>query len=122
MQALIELFTDDATVRVVAILVALDFLLGVTAALADGSFRFGWLPDFLRRDILGKVVPYFAVWAAVRLGGDVELGGIGVIEEGVGATVVAAMSASILNSLRDLRVLRGAPDVVAGSDGAPPAP
>jgi hypothetical protein len=122
MNALIRAFAEDPTVRLVAVLVALDFVLGVAAAIAARTFRLGWLSDFLRRDVLAKLVPYFAVWAAVRLGGDVELGGIGVIEEAVGATVIAAVGASILNSLRDLCVMRGAPDEIAGSDVPPPAP
>lgn len=122
LSTLIQHFTSDPGVRLAVALVGLDFVVGVTAAAKARTFRFGWLSDFLRRDVLGKLVPYFAVWVAVRVGGDVELGGIGAIEETVGATVVAAMGASILNSLRDLGVLRGASDVVAGSDAPPPAP
>jgi hypothetical protein len=122
MNALIRQFTDDPTVRLVAALVALDFILGIAAAFRAGTFRLGWLSDFLRRDVLGKLVPYFAVWAAVRLGGDLELAGVGAIEETVGLAVVASVGASILNSLRDLGVLNGAPDALAGSDTPPPAP
>lgn len=122
MQQLIENFANDPGIRLAAVLVALDFVLGVAAAIAARTFRFGWLADFLRRDILQKLVPYFAVWAAVRLGGDIELGGIGAIEETVNAAVVLALGGSILNSLRDLGVLRGAPDEIAGSDSPPPAP
>lgn len=122
MNTLIRQFTDDPTVRLAAVMVALDFALGILAALNAHTFRLGWLSDFLRRDVLGKLVPYFAVWAAVRLGGDVELGGVGAIEETVGALVIAAVGASILNSLRDLGLLSGAPDALAGSDNPPPTP
>ena len=122
MQQLIEAFANDPGIRLAAALVLLDFVLGVSAALKARTFRLAWLPDFLRRDVLGKLVPYFAVWAAVRLGGDVELGGVGAIEETVNAAVVLALGASILNSLRDLGALTGAPDEIAGSDSPPPTP
>lgn len=119
---LIQAFTHDDLVVTSAILVALDFVLGVAAGIYRHTFRMGWLADFLRRDVLGKLVPFFAVWAAVKVGGDLELGGHGAIASSVGATVIAAVSASILNSLRDLGLLKGAPDVVAGSDSPPPVP
>ena len=120
---LLDLFAGDPGVRAASILVALDFVLGVAAALHAGTFRFGWLADFLRRDVLAKLVPYFGVWAAVRIAGDVELAGIGVIEETVLATVLLALSGSILNSLRDLGVLKASTsNAVAGSDDPPPAP
>lgn len=122
MRSLLIQFMHDPGVRLALTLVALDVVLGVTAAFHAGAFRFGWLADFLRADVLFKLVPYFAVWAAVRVGGDVELGSVGAIEETVNAAVVLALGASILNSLRDLGVLRGAPDAVAGSDNPPPAP
>lgn len=123
MRALLVQFTHDPGVRLALTLVALDVVLGVAAAVKAGSFRIGWLGDFLRADILFKLVPYFAVWAAVRVGGDVDLGGVGAIEETVNAAVVFALSGSILNSLRDLGVIpETTPDEVAGSAEAPPAP
>jgi hypothetical protein len=122
MKALIDAFTNDSKVITIAVLVALDFVLGVSAGLAARTFRFGWLADFLRRDVLGKLIPYFAVWAAVHVGGDLEILGHGAIETTVGLAVVAAIAGSILNSLRDLGLLKGASDVIAGSDDPPPVP
>jgi hypothetical protein len=119
---LIRAFTADQTVQLVAALIALDFVMGVSAGVKAKTFRLGWLADFLRNDVLGKVVPYFAVWGAVRIGGDFELAGFGMIEETVGAAVVLALGASVLNSLRDLGFLGSAPDAVAGSDTPPPVP
>lgn len=121
MVQLLREFADDPTVRLVAALILLDFVLGVAAAVKARTFRVGWLSDFLRADVLAKVVPYFAVWGAVRVSGDLELAGYGLIEEGVGAAVVLALGASVLNSLRDLG-LHSAPDAVAGSDEPPPQP
>lgn len=122
MTILLRDFADDPTVRIVAALILLDFVIGIAAAVNARSFRLGWLSDFLRADVLGKVVPYFAVWAAVRVSGDFELAGFGLIEEGVGATVMLALGASVLNSLRDLGLASAAPDVIAGSDVPPPQP
>jgi len=118
---LIDQFTEDPMVRAVGVLIFLDIVLGVSAAVYTHTFRFGWLSDFLRRDVLGKVVPYFAVWAAVRVGGDVEIAGYGMIEEGVGVFVIASLGSSVLNSLRDLGIASRLSDVVAGSDKPPPA-
>lgn len=123
MVSLLRAFADDPTVRLVAALILVDFVVGIAAGLKAKTFRLGWVSDFLRNDVLGKVVPYFAVWGAVRVSGDIELAGYGAIEEIVGLAVVAAISASILNSLRDLRLLpAGTPDEVAGSDTPPPVP
>ena len=119
---LISAFTADETVQLVAALIVVDFVLGVSAGVKANTFRMGWLADFLRNDVLGKVVPYFAVWGAVRIGGDFELAGFGAIEEVTGAAVVLALGASVLNSLRDLGIATQAPDAIAGSDTPPPLP
>lgn len=119
MNALIQQFANDDTVRLIAALVLLDIVLGIAAAVKLGIFQFNYLVDFLRNDVLGKAVPYFAVWGAVRLAGDVSLGGIGLIEEVIGAGIVVALGASILKSVRDLG-LEGKPldgkNAVAGPD------
>lgn len=123
MIALLREFADDATVRLVAALILLDLVAGIAAGVKAKTFRFGWLSDFLRADVLGKVVPYFAVWAAVRVSGDIEIAGYGAIEEVVGGAVVLALTASVLNSLRDVGILPEAtPDTVAGEDAPPPQP
>ena len=116
---LLEQFTDDPTVILLAVLVALDVILGIAAALKAGTFRFVLISDFLRADVLGKLVPYYAVWAAVHLTGDVTLGEFGVIEETTGAAAAVAIGASVFNSLRDLG-LAGIPDTVAADDPTTP--
>ena len=80
MIVLLREFADDPTVRLVAALILLDFVTGVAASVKARTFRLGWVSDFLRADVLGKVVPYFAVWGAVRVSGDIEIAGYGVIE------------------------------------------
>lgn len=119
MNALIQQFANDDTVRLIAALVLLDIVLGLAAAIKLGIFQFNYIVDFLRNDVLSKLVPYFAVWGAVRLAGDVELGGIGLIEEVIGGGIVVALGASILKSVRDLG-LEGKPldtsNAIAGPD------
>ena len=122
MEQLIHDFANDPGVRLAVVLVALDIVLGISASVKAGTFRLGWLTDFLRADILFRLVPYFGIWAAVRLGGDFELAGVGAIEETVGGAVMLAVGGSILNSLRDLGLLKGAPDEIAGSAEPPPEP
>ena len=116
---LLNHFTEDPTVIGLAVLVALDVLLGILAALKARTFRFVLVSDFLRADVLGKLVPYYAIWAAVHVGGDVELGDFGVIEETTGALAVAAVGASVLNSIRELGLSR-LPDSVAADDPTTP--
>lgn len=120
MVSLLNQFTEDPTVILLAALVALDVLLGVASALKAGTFKFVLISDFLRADVLGKLVPYYGVWAAVHLTGDIDLGEFGVIEESTGALAVAAIGASVINSLRDLGLAKGAPDAIAADDPTTP--
>ena len=113
---LLNQFVDDPTVIALAVLVALDLVLGVAAALKMGTFRLSYVADVLRNDVLGKLVPYYAVWAAVHVSGDVMLGDFGVVEEATGALAIAAIGASVLNSLRDLGLAQKLPDAIAGAD------
>lgn len=117
---LLDQFVEDPTVIALAVLVGLDVLLGVAAALKAGTFRFVLISDFLRADVLGKLLPYYAVWAAVHVSGDVTLGDFGVVEETTGALAIAAVGASVLNSLRDLGLAKNAPDVIAADDPTTP--
>jgi hypothetical protein len=113
---LINQFADDPTVIALAVLVGLDLVLGVSAAVKNGVFRLSYVADVLRNDVLGKVIPYYAVWAAVHISGDVMISDFGVIEETAGGLAVAAVGGSVFNSLRDLGLWDKAPDAIAGPD------
>ena len=119
MEDLLRQFVDDPTVLVLSALVALDVILGVLAALKLKTFKLVIIADFLRADVLGKLLPYYAVWAAVHLSGDIMLGDFGVVEETTGALAIAAVGASVLNSLRDLG-LSQLPPAVAADDPTTP--
>lgn len=117
MEDLLRQFSEDPTVIALSVLVVLDLVLGISAAVKFNTFRLSYVADVLRNDVLGKLVPYFAVWAAVHVGGDVMLGSFGIVEETTGAIAIAAVSGSVLNSLRDLGLGRTAlKDYVAGPD------
>lgn len=119
MESLLNQFQEDPTVIALAVLVGLDVVLGVLAALKLGTFKFVIVADFLRADVLGKAVPYYAIWAAVHISGDVMLGDFGVIEETTGALAIAAVGASVLNSIKDLG-LSQLPETVAADDPTTP--
>lgn len=114
---ILDQFADDPTVRLLLAVIALDVLLGVSAALKDRSFRLSYLGDFLRNDVLGKAVPYLALWGVLHVSGaDFSVLGLDAIEETVGAIAIAAVGGSVLNSLRDLGLWKSAPEAIAGSD------
>lgn len=122
MTELLKQFTGDPAVQAAAVLVTLDFVLGVASALKAGTFRLAFVADVLRSDVLGKLVPFYAVWAAVEIGGDFEIPGLdlGAIKAAAALAVWAALGGSIMNSLRDLGLWKSAPDVLAGPDPMTP--
>jgi hypothetical protein len=121
--AIVDAFIDDPTVRLIAVLVVLDFALGTLAAAKGGSFRLSYFADVFRNDLIGKVLPYYALWAALHVSGiDWSVGGFDVVEESTGAIVIAALAGSVLNSLRDLGLAKSMPDTVAGPDPETAAP
>lgn len=122
-KSLIDQFAADWQVRLAALLIGLDFILGVSESIVNKHFRLAFLADFLRNDILGKMVPFYAVWWATTLAGDIELGAVDAIKDSVWAVLLAAMSGSILNSLTKLRLRDPAvkQDPIIG-DERPPAP
>lgn len=122
MEDLLRQFGDDPTIRIAAALVVLDFVLGIAAAVKLGIFRLSYVADFMRNDVLGKLVPIFALWAVTHLVGDFQIGGLELIEESASGVAIAAMVGSILNSLRDLGLARSMSDEVAGPDPAAPGP
>ena len=102
---LLSQFMGDPSVRAILALIALDFVLGVSSSVALGDFRLAKVGAFLHDDVLGKVVPYFALWAGVHVGGlDVAIGHFDVIEEAAGATVIAMLTASLWSSLAELKL------------------
>ena len=118
---IVNAFTDDPTVRLIGILVLLDFVLGVLAAFYTKTFRLSFVADVFRNDVLGKVLPYYTLWAALHVSGiDWSIGGFDVIEEAAGATVIVALVGSVLNSLRDFGLAKSASEEINGPDPGSP--
>jgi len=119
--AVLNAFVDDPTVRLIAVLVALDFVLGTLAAFYTKTFRLSFIADVFRNDVLGKLAPYYVLWAALHVSGiDWSIGGFDVIEEVAGATIVAALVGSVLNSLRDFGLAKEASPEINGPDPGSP--
>jgi len=119
--AIVDAFIDDPTVRIIAVLVILDFLLGTAAALYTKTFRLSFLADVFRNDVLGKVLPYYVLWAALHISGiDWSVGGFDVVEEAAGATIILALTGSVLNSLRDFGLAKDASPEINGADPGSP--
>ena len=100
-------FAGDTKIHIALFLIAADFILGVTAALRVGNFRFAYVADFLRNDVIGKLVPYLAFYVLALVAGDIEIVVPGVdfgVLAGVAyAALVVAMGGSILNSANEIR-------------------
>jgi hypothetical protein len=120
---LLRQFGDDPTVLGIAGLVVLDFVFGVSAAFKTDTFRLSYFADFMRSDVLGKLVPYCGLWLVLHVTGDINIGGFDAIEETIAVAIGIALGGSILNSARDLGFLpTSTPDELAGSDPSAPAP
>jgi hypothetical protein len=124
-EALQKLLHDQQLVAVFA-LVGLDILLGVVAALVPsaasaGKFNFNRIVDFLRDDVLEKVVPWaiIYVFAALYSGLGVLGVNLGDIANGIYVVMLAALVASLLTSLSDLGLPVGKIPVVGGTLSRP---
>lgn len=125
---IIRVFFSDDKIGVALLLVFLDLILGTVAAFRLGTFRLSYAADFLRNDILYKLVPYFVVYAGALLAGHqhflVDGLDLGLAAGLMYAWLVAAMAGSILSSLGSLGVPLPRPDglraLFAGENAAPP--
>jgi hypothetical protein len=106
MTSALRQFADDATLQAMLVLILLDLVLGIAAAVKLGVFSFAKVAGFLRDDVLGKVIPWFAVYAAWKIAPSVDVLGVDleVIEKGVFAACVIALVGSLMSSLSDLGI------------------
>lgn len=128
--ALAEFF-EDGKVKILLVLIVLDLLFGSLSALKRGTFRLSYFADFLKNDVLWKLVPYFALYFGALVAGDADIGvegfDLGLMAGAAYVACVVAWAGSILNSLAELK---DAPSgdltvrsVIAGAEGsdAPPS-
>lgn len=104
-------------------LIALDFIFGVLVAFLHGTFRLSYVSQFLRDDVLSKLVPWVALRYVNKLVPGLAVVGVDVGTLATAAWVVffAAMVGSILGSLKQLGI-SGLPETIAGADPATPMP
>lgn len=121
--ALLHVFFSDDKLKAALILVFVDFVLGVLAAVKQGNFRLAYVSDFLRNDVAFKLVPWFVLYAGAAVAGNqnIVIPGLdmGVVAGAAYATIIAAWVASILGSLNELRLAGGATQTVATALAAP---
>jgi hypothetical protein len=113
-------FAHDQQVGVVLSLIVADFILGVAAAFKLGTFRLTYLANFARNDLLGKVFPWFVVFALDKASSGTGI--VGPIDWSQAntvafAAVTLAMAGSILKSLADFGVTL--PAALAGGSPRP---
>lgn len=125
----LKAFAHDAKVHVLLLLLLVDFALGVIAAFKQKNFRLSYVSDFLRNDVLFKIVPYFVIYAAALVAGHTNAIVIPGTDKGLdfgfvaGAlyvTIIASMSGSILASVKALGFLVNLPNTLAGTENAAP--
>ena len=115
---LLHAFFEDQRVQIALLILILDFVLGVVAALVDNSqgFRLSFISDTLRTDVLGKMVPFFVLYGGYKYaaGADIVIPGLDMelLMNGAWVIVLGAFAGSILSSLKDLGLF--------GTDGGPP--
>lgn len=109
LSALLSLFAHDKQLQLVLGLIAADFLFGVLAAFKTKTFNLAYVAAFAHDDLLGKVAPWFALFALGKAaGGGVDLGvgtiSFATLSDSVFVAVTGAMGASIFSSLKELGV------------------
>lgn len=107
LQVWLNTFLHDSKVHAIIALWVLDFVLGLASALKPPvTFRMSYIGDTLRRDGLGKVLPYFALYVMALVAGneDVLIPNLdfGLLAGTAWVVTVAAFSGSILNSFKEL--------------------
>lgn len=124
-QALHALFVD-MKFQAAVVLIALDVIFGVTAALKTHSFRLSYLADFGRNDIAFKLAPWAVIYVAAKFAGDQQLLIPGVdlnaAETAFYVAITAAWAGSLLASFKTIGVpgVKEMPAEVAGPEPKPP--
>ena len=117
-------FANDKQLQAVLVLIALDLILGVAAAVKTRQFQFTKLVGFLQNDVLGKVLPWFALFAFGKFAPSVDVLGLDLnqIQTGVWVLMSAALIASLVSSLADMGLGDKLPGfIVNGEHTGPPA-
>lgn len=107
-------FARDTQLHTALILIAIDVMLGVAAAVKTNTFQLARIADTLKDDVLGKLVPWLAVFALGKVSAADVLGlDLGTAADIAWGALTLALGASILKSLGDLGAK--VPPALAGS-------
>jgi hypothetical protein len=127
---ILSAFAHDDKLKIALVAIFLDFVLGVLAAVKLGNFRFSYVADFMRNDVLYKLVPWFVLYGAATVAGQVDIVipglDLGVVAGASYGVILAAWTASILGSLNTLRLAgvgttqTAATALLAPENAAPP--
>jgi hypothetical protein len=121
--ALLHAFFADDKLKIALAMIFVDFVLGVVAAVKLGNFRLAYVSDLLRNDVLFKLVPWFVVYAGAVVAGQqtILIPGvtIGTVAGSLYGLLVAAIGASIIGSLNELRLPAGGKQTLATAFAAP---
>lgn len=127
MGALLHAFFEDTRTQIALLLVILDVLLGVIAVFVDNTqgFRLSYVSDFMRTDVLGKVVPFFVLYGGYKYAANADLVIPGldmeVLMNAAWGIVLLALGGSLLKSLSDLGLFnKDTAPQIAGSDPVTP--
>jgi len=115
----------DNRLATMLVLIVIDFLVGVGAALRMGTFRLSYIGKFGQTDILGKVLPWAVVYVLAKATGSTNIiPGIDLdtAQDGLFVVMVGALGGSIISSLKDLGVFANLPSGVAGNEAVDPRP
>jgi hypothetical protein len=116
MGELLNRFFNDDQVQIMLFMVVIDFLLGTLAALKMKTFKLSYWADFARSDLLFKVVPGLILYGGLVYAQAVDLVIPGLDMDTIARTALgiamAALAASLFNSLRDLGLGKAAPDTI----------
>jgi hypothetical protein len=121
--SILSSFAHDKQVAVVLSLIVADFLLGVGVAFKTDSFRLTYIANFARNDLLGKVFPWFVVFALDKASQSADI--VGPIDwsqanDVAFGVITLAMAGSILSSLSDFGIKL--PAQIAGRRSSPASP
>jgi len=113
---MLHTFFTDGKVYAAAIAITLRLLLGVLAAWKVGTFRLSYLSDFMRNDVLFRLLPYFIVYAGAIVAGSASILipglDLGDVAMGLYAVMMASWAASIAASLLELKDAPQAPQSI----------
>lgn len=124
LQEVVREFAHDKQLHAVIVLIALDLILGVVAAVRTGKFAFTKVSAFLKDDVLSKVLPWFAVFAAAKFAPSVDIAGVDLnqVQTALWGLVTVALVFSLTSSLADLGLGTTLPKAVTTGENEGPTP